>query len=170
MEKQPIYILDEDKKAALERIAELESEIMAMWPEFYDVFNQSSETWHDNAPFDGLRDKQSLLDAELQGLRRIIKNAATSIPVVNSCNMVSVGSRVDVVNVDDDVNSSYFIAGDWTRRAGQEINGSIIVSSKSPIAQALIGRCVGDMVLFKNNLKIISVNIRLNYDLPCHSL
>lgn len=54
-----LIILDEDKKAARQRIAELEAEILSLGPEFYEVFNQSSETWHDNAPFDALRDRQS---------------------------------------------------------------------------------------------------------------
>jgi len=50
-----LIILDEDKKWAEARIAALDEEIQALGPEFYDVFNQSSETWHDNAPFDALR-------------------------------------------------------------------------------------------------------------------
>jgi hypothetical protein len=49
MQKE-LIILDEDKAYARARIAELEQQIQALGPEFYEVFNQSSETWHDNAP------------------------------------------------------------------------------------------------------------------------
>ena len=58
-----LVLLDEDREYARRRIAELQKEIQELGPEFYEVFNQSSETWHDNAPFDALRDRQSLLDA-----------------------------------------------------------------------------------------------------------
>jgi hypothetical protein len=56
---QGLYILEADKQWLNTRIEELEATIQALGPDFYDVFNQSSETWHDNAPFDALRDKQS---------------------------------------------------------------------------------------------------------------
>jgi transcription elongation GreA/GreB family factor len=135
-----MVILDDDKAFARARIAELEKEILSLGPEFYEVFNQSSETWHDNAPFDALRDRQSLLDAELQQLRRTLQSSMLSVPKPKK-NTVGYGSKVQLEN-----GNSYFIAGDWTPHAGQIRNAAIVVSSNAPIAQQLIGKKVGGEV------------------------
>jgi transcription elongation GreA/GreB family factor len=135
-----IVILDDDKAFARTRITELEKEILSLGPEFYEVFNQSSETWHDNAPFDALRDRQSLLDAELQQLRHTLRRSALSTPKPKK-NTVGYGSVVQLEN-----GNSYFIAGDWTPHAGQMKNGAIVVSSNAPIALQLFGKKVGSEV------------------------
>jgi transcription elongation GreA/GreB family factor len=135
-----IVILDDDKAFARARIAELEKEILSLGPEFYEVFNQSSETWHDNAPFDALRDRQSLLDAELQQLRYTLRRSALSAPKPKR-NTVGYGSVVQLEN-----GNNYFIAGDWTPHAGQTKNEAAVVSSNAPVAQQLFGKKVGGEV------------------------
>jgi len=144
-----LIILDEDKNAARQRIAELEAEILSLGPEFYEVFNQSSETWHDNAPFDALRDRQSLLDAELQKLRQVIRDSLPSIPPIRK-EMVGIGSTVTLEN-----GRTYFIAGDWTLRAGQSREGAVVVSAQAPLAVALKGKKVGDKVILGRDASYI---------------
>lgn len=78
--KQELLVLDEDKDWARRRIAEIEDEIMALGPEFYDAFNQTSETYHDNAPFEIVRDRQTLLAAERYKLKQILNNCAIKVP------------------------------------------------------------------------------------------
>jgi transcription elongation GreA/GreB family factor len=153
MEKE-LILLDEDKLWARNRIEELEKQIQALGPEFYDVFNQSSETWHDNAPFDALRDRQSVLDAELQELRRILRSSAISIqaPIKG---IVGVGSTVILEN-----GKRYFIAGDWTPVAGQVREGAIVISRGTPLAGDLLGKKVGDPVL-KTKIKGTGYNNEL---------
>jgi transcription elongation GreA/GreB family factor len=141
MQKE-IVILDDDKAFARARIAELEKEILGLGPEFYEVFNQSSETWHDNAPFDALRDRQSLLDAELQQLRRLLRSSAISAPKVKR-GTVGIGSRVLL-----STGAQYVIAGNWTPYAGQKRNGELIVSCTTPVALALLGKRIGASVAF----------------------
>lgn len=135
-----LIILDEDKAYARQRIAELDTEIQGLGPEFYDVFNQSSETWHDNAPFDALRDRQSLLDAERQQLRQLLRAGTLTVPKPKK-GIIGIGSRVTL-----DSGKRYFIAGDWTPRAGQVHGDVFVVSAASPLGQALIGRRAGDDV------------------------
>lgn len=142
--KQDMMILDEDKTWARERVAELEQQIQALGPEFYDVFNQSSETWHDNAPFDALRDRQSVLDAELQRLRSILRNSLPSVPKQKK-GAVGIGSNIELTHKDSD-SKRYQIAGDWTPHAGQEISGIIKISAQSPLAQQVLGKKSGDVV------------------------
>lgn len=139
--KSELIILDEDKAYMRTRIAELEAAIQALGPEFYEVFNQSSETWHDNAPFDALRDRQSLLDAELQNLRRILRESMPKVPS-QVRDRVGIGA---VVRLSD--GRAYFIAGDWTPYAGAQRNDAIVMSRQAPLATRLIGKKVGDSVL-----------------------
>jgi transcription elongation GreA/GreB family factor len=136
-----LVLLDEDREYARRRIAELQKEIQELGPEFYEVFNQSSETWHDNAPFDALRDRQSLLDAELQKLRQILRDSLPGEPVKKS-GKVGIGSAVELSD-----GRRYFIAGDWTFRAGQLYGDAIVVSCQAPLAKELLGRRVEASVL-----------------------
>jgi transcription elongation GreA/GreB family factor len=144
-----LVVLDEDKTYARQRIAELEKEIRELGPEFYEVFNQSSETWHDNAPFDALRDRQSLLDAELQKLRQILRESLPGVPPQPK-NKAGIGSRVEL-----DSGRCYFIAGDWTPLAGQSRDGAFVVSCQAPLAVELIGKKVGANVTIGSKAVII---------------
>ncbi len=152
---QQLVVLDEDKAWARERIAVLEAEIQALGPEFYDVFNQSSETWHDNAPFDALRDRQSVLDAERQQLKLILRSALPKAPH-QWRDRVGIGSKV--VTRDEKGNErGYFIAGDWTPRAGRRADEAVIVSAKAPIAQVLLGARKDEVVVFHEQpLRVIA--------------
>ena len=143
MQKE-LIILDEDKAWARARIAELEKAIQDLGPEFYEVFNQSSETWHDNAPFDALRDRQSVLDAELQQLKRIIGQSLPGRPAPKP-GLVGLGSEV-VLAASSGTRRRYFIAGDWTPHAGQQKGFAIVVSAGTPLAKQLMGKKIGDEV------------------------
>lgn len=135
-----LVILDEDKDYMRRRIAELEKEIQNLGPEFYEVFNQSSETWHDNAPFDALRDRQSLLDAELQTLKRTLRDSLPKVPK-SYRTQVWYGRTAELAT-----GKRYFIGGDYTPHAGQHKNEAIVISAGAPLAKALIGRKVGDSI------------------------
>lgn len=136
--KEELLILDEDRRYALRRVAELEREIQELGPEFYEVFNQSSETWHDNAPFDALRDRQSVLDAELQSIRQVLRSSLPSIPK-QKAGRASIGSKVLLEGAMGA--RSYFIAGDWTPHAGtKREDGALVVSRNTPVAKALLGK------------------------------
>jgi len=140
MQKE-LVILDEDKEYMRRRIAELQQQIQDLGPEFYEVFNQSSETWHDNAPFDALRDRQSVLDAELQMLRRTLRSSAVSVPKPPK-GKVGIGNTVHLSD-----GKIYFIAGDYTPYAGQTRNSAVVVSCQTPLAIALLDREVGQSVI-----------------------
>lgn len=148
--QKDLVILEEDKRWARDRIAELDDEIQGLGPEFYDVFNQSSETWHDNAPFDALRDRQSVLDAERQQLRTILRESVPSLPKQKRTE-VGIGSIVTLDN-----SKQYFIAGDWTPFAGQMKDGALVVSRNTPLAAALLGRKKGETVLVAGRSHILA--------------
>jgi transcription elongation GreA/GreB family factor len=139
MQKELIVLAD-DRRNAEARIAELEKAIRDLGPEFYEVFNQSSETWHDNAPFDALRDRQSVLDAELQQLRSILRNCSLTIPRIKK-NTIGIGSKVTLED-----GRRFLVAGDWTPRAGQTQGAYVVVSCQAALGMALLKKKVGDEV------------------------
>jgi transcription elongation GreA/GreB family factor len=144
--KRELLILEVDKEYARNRITELDNEIIALGPEFYNAFNQTSESWHDNAPFEFVRDKQTLLSTEMQNLKQILRNSAPSIPKQKN-GLVGIGSTVQLLNCATKKISTYFIAGDWTPRAGQNISNATVISRKSPLAALLVGKKINDEII-----------------------
>lgn len=144
--KQDLIILEEDKQWARRRIAELEQAILDLGPEFYDVFNQSSETWHDNAPFDALRDRQSVLDAELQQLKTVLRSTSPT-KLVRRRLAVGIGTVIELKDKKG-ILQRYKIAGHWTPHAGQIVDGTMIVSLGSPLAIELLGKKIGAATRF----------------------
>ena len=134
------YILDADKLWARSRIAEIEKAIDDLGPEFEEAFNQSSETWHDNAPFDALRDRQSVMSAERHSLRIALNKASTKCPKP-ARNRVGIGSTVTIT--EGSKTQKYFIAGNWSPNIGEVVDGAFVVSCASPLGQAMLNLGVG---------------------------
>lgn len=152
--KKEMVILDEDKAYARIRIIELERAIQDLGPEFYEAFNQSSETWHDNAPFDALRDRQSVLDAELQQLKVILRSSVPSVPPQKR-GVVGIGSVVELRDARANVTLKYFVAGDWTPHAGQMKNDAVVISRQTPLAGLLINKKIGDKLAIRDRIVTI---------------
>lgn len=134
------YVLDADKQWAKARIAELEKQIGELGPEFEEAFGQSSETWHDNAPFEAVRDKQTLLAAERFSLKQILNKASLNYPKPPN-GKVGIGS---VVTVNDSKKTSkLLIAGHWSPNTGEIVEDILVVTCISPIGQALLGKVTG---------------------------
>ena len=137
-----VYLLPEDRVAAEERIATLEGLIQDLGEDFRDAFTQSSETWHDNSPFEAVRDKQSMYAAELHQLRTVIRTSTLVAPKKKR-GTIGIGDTVTLSN-----GRQYKLAGSWTHKAGKHADGVYWVSSGTPVAQAVLGRRAGDEVAF----------------------
>lgn len=140
--RKEYFLLPEDRAWLDARVNELEKVIQDMGPEFYDALNQSSESWHDNAPFDALRERQSVHAAELAKLKHIRLSSVPTMPRPKR-GTVGVGSVISL-----DTQRRLGLAGHWTHRAGQVKDGLMIVSLESPIGKAVFGKKVGDMTPF----------------------
>ncbi len=143
------YLLPDDRVVAQTRIAELEQLIQDLGEDFRDAFTQSSETWHDNSPFEAVRDKQSMYAAELNQLRTLIRSS-TLIKPKKRRGTVGIGSLVALEN-----DKQYFIGGDWTAKAGRRVDGIYWVSRYSPAATALLGKRVGEVVAIAGHEEVI---------------
>lgn len=133
-------ILEEDLDLLSKRIKTLEQQIFALGEDFNEAVNQSSETWHDNAPFDVVRDKQSLLSSELTTLRIIRREASRVRP--KKTTKIAIGSKVELTG---NKVLKLMIGGNWVGRVSVE--GYTLVSCESPIAKLLLGKKVGDSII-----------------------
>lgn len=140
-----MYILQKDRKLLEERLVELAQRIRDLGEEFHEVLNQSSETWHDNAPWDAVRDKQALMKAEYDQLKAVLANSSLKRPFGHE-KQVEIGCIVDLMH--NNKSRTIFISGDWSYRAGSIQYESFVVSAQSPIAKALLYKKCGDSTQF----------------------
>ena len=139
--KKEVYLLPIDRHYAEQRVGRLEQLIQELGPDFNDAFSQSSETWHDNSPFEAVRDKQAMYAAELHQLRTLIRTS-TLTPPKKKRGVIGVADTVELDN-----GKRYLIAGDWTHKAGQHADGVYWVSRHTPVAIAVVGKKIGDSVM-----------------------
>lgn len=152
------YILEEDKTLAQERMAAIEREILELGPAFHEALNQTSETWHDNAPFDTLREKQAVLAAELQSLKKMLGKSSPVLPKSGN-GQISIGSRVKLVHPSKKTTHHYFLAGHWTFRLGEFIDNHMVISCQSPLGSSLLGKTHGDTITLPNKQKLTVASI-----------
>jgi transcription elongation GreA/GreB family factor len=151
------YILEEDKALAQKRIADIEREILEMGPAFHEALNQTSETWHDNAPFDALREKQAVLAAELQTLKETLSKSTTTLPEPEK-QKVNIGSKVKLEDASKK-SQHYMLAGHWTYRLGEFIGRHMIISCQSPLGASLLGKQIGETVTLPNKRQLTVVEL-----------
>jgi transcription elongation GreA/GreB family factor len=151
------YILEEDKTLARQRIADIEREILEMGPAFYEALNQTSETWHDNAPFDALREKQAVLAAELRTLKENLGKSAPTLPNPDT-QKVSIDTKL---KQEDKTKKPqhYLLAGHWTYRLGEFIGKHMIISCQSPLGASLLGKQIGDTVTLPNKRQLTVIEL-----------
>jgi len=145
MADKDFYILDQDRAYAQKRIDEIEKAILDLGPEFHVALNQSNETWHDNAPFDELRERQAVMVAEMQELKAVLHQALPSLPK-RQPGKVNIGNVVELEIEATGRRESYLIAGHWTPHAGQITNGHRVISCNTPLATSLLSHKLGDRV------------------------
>ena len=93
----------------------------------------------ENAEYDAARNEQAELEGRIKKIEQILENVSIIENVDNS--KVSIGNKVKIKYVDDGEEDEYQIVG------SQEADPfEAKISNESPIAQALLGSKVGDVV------------------------
>ncbi|MAF96629.1 MAG: transcription elongation factor GreA [Rhodospirillaceae bacterium] len=95
----------------------------------------------ENAEYHAAKERQGLVEAKLKEIEGIISHALVIDPSTLSGDTVKFGATVMVVDEDTDEESTYRIVGS---READAKNGSLSVTS--PLAKALIGKAIGDLV------------------------
>jgi len=110
----------------------------------------------ENAEYDAARTEQAIVESRIKELEIMLENAVV-ITKVNT-DVVSLGSKVTLEYVDDEEEEEYSIVG--SKEADPFTNK---ISNESPIAKAIMGLKVGEVVSVdspngKYDVKILAIN------------
>ncbi len=99
----------------------------------------------ENAEYHAAREQQGFIEGRIQDIEAKLSNAQViDISKIPTADKVIFGSTVTILNVETDASVSYTIVGD--DEADVKSNK---ISYQSPIARALIGKEVGDVVMVR---------------------
>ena len=120
---------------------ELENLIQEKRPEVIKALKEARALGDlsENAEYDAARNEQAQVEARIKELESMIEHAVV-IENVNT-DLVSIGTKVTIEYVEDDDTEEYSIVG---VKEADPFNNKI--SNESPIARAILGRKIGDIV------------------------
>ena len=138
MDKKEIYLtekgLDEIKK-------ELDFLKLEKRPEIILALKEARAQGDlsENSEYDAARNEQALVESKIAELEKMVENAVVIKEV--DTDKVSIGTSVKIEYVDDGETESYMVVG--SKEADPFENK---ISNESPIAQAIMGKKIGDVV------------------------
>ncbi|MFI3175057.1 MAG: transcription elongation factor GreA [Bacillota bacterium] len=96
----------------------------------------------ENAEYDSAKEEQAEMEARIVTLEKMLRNAEVIDEEEVSGDVVGLGSKVEVLDVEFDELMTYFIVGS---AEADPMNGRI--SNESPVGAALIGHTLGEIVV-----------------------
>ena len=95
----------------------------------------------ENAEYDAAKDEQRDIEARIEQIEKILKNAEVVVEDEVDLDKISVGCVVKVLDVEFDEEEEFKLVGS---SEANSLNGNI--SNESPVGKALIGARVGDTI------------------------
>ncbi len=95
----------------------------------------------ENAEYDAAKDEQRDIEARIEEIENILKNVEVVVEDEVDANAISIGCRVDVLDMEYDEEMEFQLVGSTEANS---LQGKI--SNESPVGKALIGAKVGDVV------------------------
>ena len=95
----------------------------------------------ENAEYDAAKDEQRDIEARIEEIEKILKNAEVVLEEEADSDKVSIGCNVKILDCEFDEKLEYKIVGSTEANS---LKGKI--SNESPVGKALIGKKVGDSV------------------------
>ena len=95
----------------------------------------------ENAEYDAAKDEQCDIEARIDEIEKILKNAEVVIEEEVDLDKINVGCRVKILDMEFDEELEYKLVGSTEANS---LKGKI--SNESPVGRALIGAKVGDTV------------------------
>ena len=101
----------------------------------------------ENAEYDAAKDEQRDIEARIEELEKILKNAEVVVDEDVDLDKVSVGAKVKLLDVEANEEVQYSIVGS---SEANSLKGKI--SNESPVGKALIGAKVGEEVIVETQV------------------
>ena len=112
----------------------------------------------ENAEYDAAKDEQRDIEARIEELEKILKNAEVVVEEEADLDKVSIGCSVKILDCEFDEELEYKIVGSTEANS---LKGKI--SNESPVGKALLGNQVGDAVTVETpagefSYKVLSIH------------
>ena len=95
----------------------------------------------ENAGYDAAKDEQRDIEARIEQLEKLLKNAEVVVEVEIDLEKINIGCRVKLLDVEEDEEMEFKIVGSTEANSLQNK-----ISNESPVGHALLGKKVGDVV------------------------
>ena len=111
----------------------------------------------ENAEYDAAKDEQRDIEARIDEMEKILKNAEVVVEEEVDLDKISVGCRVKILDMEYDEELDYKIVGSTEANS---LKGKI--SNESPVGKALLGAKVGEVVTVETqagdlNYKVLEI-------------
>ena len=112
----------------------------------------------ENAEYDAAKDEQRDIEARIEELEKILKNAEVVVEEEADLDKVNIGCSVKILDCEFDEELEYKIVGSTEANS---LKGKI--SNESPVGKALLGKQVGDTVTVETpagefSYKVLSIH------------
>lgn len=108
----------------------------------------------ENAEYDAAKDEQRDIEARIEELEKLLKNAEVVVEDEIDLEKINVGCQVKVYDIDFDEEMEFKIVGSTEANSLQNK-----ISNESPVGQALIGKKVGDVVDVETQVGVIQYEV-----------
>lgn len=96
----------------------------------------------ENAEYDAAKDEQRDIEARIEALEKLLKNAEVVVEDEIDLDKISVGCKVKLLDVEEDEEMEFKIVGSTEANSLQNK-----ISNESPVGKALLGKRVGETVI-----------------------
>ncbi len=108
----------------------------------------------ENAEYDAAKDEQRDIEAKIEELENLLKNAEVIIEDEIELDKINVGCQVRVLDMEYDEEVEFRIVGSTEASSLQNR-----ISNESPVGQALIGKKVGDIVAVETQAGVLEYEV-----------
>ena len=108
----------------------------------------------ENAEYDAAKDEQRDIEARIEELEKLLKNAEVVVEDEIDLDKINVGCKVKVKDLEYDEDMEFYIVGSPEANSLQNK-----ISNESPVGQALLGKKVGDVVDVETQVGVIQYEV-----------
>lgn len=108
----------------------------------------------ENAEYDAAKDEQRDIEARIEDIEKILKNAEVVVEEEVDLDKISIGCNVKILDIEFDEELEYKIVGSTEANS---LKGKI--SNESPVGRALIGSKVGDVITVETQAGELSYKV-----------
>ena len=117
-----------------------------------EVIKEAATT--ENAEYDAAKDEQRDIEARIEELEKILKNAEVVVEDEVDLDRINIGCQVKILDLEYDEELDYKIVGSTEANS---LKGKI--SNESPVGKALIGAKIGDIVEVETQAGVIKYKV-----------